>query len=283
VSSVISQIAHNPMMPRVFTIDELTWETGQGDVFSWALHPETGEQIRFQPGQFNMLFTYGVGEVPVSISSDFESGKLVHTIRNVGIVTRAMQKLRPGDSIGLRGPFGTEWPVKKAHGKDLLIIAGGIGLAPLRPVIYYCLRHREKFNNVSLLYGTRTPLDILFRSEIESWLFDDLINVAVTVDKAPTSWQGDVGVVTNLLARAEFDPENTLAMICGPEIMMRFAEKALKKNAMKDDQIYLTMERNMKCAIGHCGHCQLGPHFICKDGPVFRLDHINSVLEVNKL
>lgn len=156
------------MLPRNFVIADLIWETGQGDVFSWVLESQDGNPCEYKPGQFNMLYQFGVGEVPISISSDFESGELIHTIRAAGKVTNSMGQLRPGDSIGLRGPFGNSWPIESAYNKDLIIIAGGIGMAPLRPVIYHCLNNREKFNHVSLLYGTRTPLDILFRSEIET-------------------------------------------------------------------------------------------------------------------
>ena len=271
------------MIPREFEIADLRWETGEGDVFTWELKATDGQPFSFKPGQFNMLYHYGVGEVPISISGDSESGKLIHTSRAVGAVTRAMQSLRPGDTIGIRGPFGSDWPVAEAHGKDLLIITGGIGLAPLRPVIYYVLNHREKFNSVNLLYGTRTPLDILYRSELEQWKLQKEINVLVTVDRAQASWRGNVGVVPNLIPMANFDAKNAIAMICGPEIMMRFAEMGLSKAGVSRNQIYVSMERNMKCAVGHCGHCQYGPHFICKDGPVFRMDKLDAIFEVAEL
>ena len=281
VSSAASRT--NSMVPRLFEIRDLVWETGDGTVFTWKLEASDGMPFRFGPGQFNMLYTYGVGEVAISISGDGEAGDLVHTIRAVGSVTRAMQKLKPGYTVGLRGPYGNEWPVEEARGKDLLIIAGGIGLAPLRPVIYHVLRHLDAFNRVSLLYGTRTPLDILYRDELEQWQHDDRIHVSISVDRAPPTWRGDVGVVTNLIANADFDPENTIAMICGPEVMMTFSDMALRKSGLDKDQIYLSMERNMKCAIGHCGHCQWGPYFICKDGPVFRTDRIEPYLQVREL
>lgn len=272
-----------PMIPRQFTIADLTWETGDGDVFTWKLQPADGGKFHFKPGQFNMLYHYGVGEVPISISGDSESGELVHTTRAVGAVTRAMKQLRPGDTVGVRGPFGSDWPVQLAHGKDLIILTGGIGLAPLRPVIYYALRHREKFKNVHLLYGTRTPLDILYRQQLEAWQLEKKIDVAITVDRAAGHWQGNVGVVTNLLGDIDIDAKNALAMVCGPEIMMHFGNLALQKVGLTQQQIYVSMERNMKCAIGHCGHCQWGSHFICKDGPVFRLDQIESIFEVREL
>ena len=271
------------MVPRLFEIKDLTWETGDGSVFTWRLEARDSEPFGFRPGQFNMLYTYGVGEVAISISGDTESGELVHTIRAVGSVTNAMQRLKPGYTVGLRGPFGNHWPLDEAEGRDLLIIAGAVGLPPLRPVIYYALRHPDRFNRVNLLYGTRTPLDILYRDELEVWKHERKINVAFTVDRAPPSWRGDVGVVTNLIAKARFDPENTIAMICGPEVMMTFCEIALHKTGLRKDQIYVSIERNMKCAIGQCGHCQWGPYFICKDGPVFRTDLVEDLLQVREL
>lgn len=281
--AAVATVSGETMVPREFEIAGLRWETGEGDVFTWELTAVDGKPFAFQPGQFNMLYQFGVGEVPVSISGDCESGKLIHTTRAVGAVTRKMQTLRPGDTIGVRGPFGSVWPVDEAHGKDLVIVVGGIGLAPLRPVVYYALNHREKFNRVHLLYGTRTPLDIIYRSELEQWQRDGKIEVQITVDRAQASWRGNVGVVPNLLQTARFDPDNTVAMTCGPEVMMHFTEMGLAKAGVPQNNIYVSMERNMKCAIGHCGHCQYGPHFICKDGPVFRMDTIASLFKVREL
>jgi NAD(P)H-flavin reductase len=280
----LAKIANKtPMVPRPFRIIDLTWETGAGDVFTWKLEPVDGAEYNFKAGQFNMLYHYGVGEVPISISGDTKSGVLTHTSRAVGAVTQAMQKLRPGDEIGVRGPFGSDWPVALAHGKELILLTGGIGLAPLRPVIYYALNYPDKFRKLYLLYGTRTPLDILYRRELEQWQLEGQINVAITVDRASGHWQGNVGVVTNLLEDINIDAKNSMAMVCGPEIMMHFGILALQKTGLSQEQIYVSMERNMKCAIGHCGHCQWGPHFICKEGPVFRLDHIDKFFEVREL
>jgi NAD(P)H-flavin reductase len=271
------------MVPRLFEIKDLIWETGDGSVFTWQLEAKDTTPFAFKPGQFNMLYSYGVGEVAISISGSNESDAVVHTIRAVGSVTNAMQQLKPGYTVGLRGPFGNHWPVEQAYGKDLVIIAGGVGLAPLRPVVYYAMQHLDKFNRVNLLYGTRTPLDILYRDELEVWQHEKRIHVAVTVDRAPPTWRGDIGVVTNLIAKAKFDPQNTIAMICGPEVMMTFSEMALQKAGLEKNQMYASIERNMKCAIGHCGHCQWGPYFICKDGPVFRIDRVEPYLQVREL
>ena len=276
-------VSRYQVLPRKFRISKLIWETGEGDVFTWELESLDDCKFSFQPGQFNMLYAHGLGEIPVSISGDSESGMLTHTTRAVGAVTSGLQKLRVGEVIGVRGPFGSPWPIKKAFGKDLLIIAGGIGLAPLRSIIYYALNHRHKFNRVKLVYGARTPLEIIYRSELEHFIESRDIDVSIIVDKVCGYWSGQVGVVTNLIPQLEFDHKNALALICGPEVMMHFSRLTLNKVGVTDSQIYVSMERNMKCAIGHCGHCQWGRHFICKDGPVFRFDQIQELFKVHEL
>lgn len=233
----------------------------------------------FAPGQFNMLYVFGVGEVPISISSDpGEPEALKHTTREVGNVTRAMRALEAGDMIGVRGPFGVPWPIAQCAGRDVVLIAGGIGLAPLRAALYRLAAERGKYGKVVLLYGTRTPNDILFKEELEAWRAAAGVEVRVTVDRSLDSWEGQVGVVTALIPRAPFDPARTVAMICGPEIMMRLAARELEQRGVRPRDIYLSLERNMKCGIGHCGHCQLGPVFVCKDGPVFAYDRIRPLL-----
>ncbi len=271
------------MLPRPFVIKHLNWETGAGDIFTWELEPQDGIPLKFKPGQFNMLYAHGHGEVPISICADAEHGPLIHTTRAVGGVTSAMAHLKVGDTVGVRGPFGSHWPVAEAAGQDIIIMTGGLGLPPLRPVIYHILNHREQFGKVYLLYGARTPLDMVFRSELEAWHSEKNIEVLLTVDKAQGQWAGNIGVVPNLLNQVEVDLNNVCAMMCGPEVMMHFARLALNKMGVKDEQVYVSMERNMKCAIGHCGHCQWGPHFICKDGPIFRFDHISDLFAVHEL
>jgi len=272
-----STVIPQPMVPLPHRILKVRRETG--DVFTIETQPEAeASGFPFAPGQFNMVYVFGVGEVPLSISGDPARTKtLTHTIREVGWVTRALQGMKKGDMIGVRGPFGTPWPLPEAAGNDVLVIAGGVGLAPLRPVIYQLLAEREKYGNISILYGARSPDDILYGKELEKWRGRFDIEVEVSVDSAQRGWMGNVGVVTQLIPKAISDPENTLAMICGPEIMMRFTITELQKQGMSDHGIYLTMERNMKCAIGFCGHCQFGPQFICKDGPVFRYDRIRNI------
>jgi NAD(P)H-flavin reductase len=229
----------------------------------------------FAAGQFNMLYVFGVGEVPISISGDpTQPQTLVHTTRAVGAVTKAIVALKRGEALGVRGPFGSHWPVEACAGKDVVLVAGGLGLAPLRPVIYQLLAQREQIGNIVLLYGTRTPADILYRRQLAQLRARFDVAVDITVDQAPDTWRGHVGVVTKLIPKVTFDPLDTVAMICGPEVMMRFTIAALRQQGVEEDHIFVSMERNMKCAIGFCGHCQFGPSFICKDGPVRRYDRI---------
>lgn len=264
----------NPMIPEQYQIVRIRKDTY--DTFTLELESCDGNgNLPFQPGQFNMLYIFGTGEIPISISGDPGNPKtLVHTTRAVGTVTKAMRKLKRGDIIGVRGPFGTAWPVSEAEEKEVLVVAGGIGLAPLRPVIYHMLRNRDKYGRLVLLYGARTPDDILYRQELESWRSRFDLEVHVTVDRSVGKWQGNVGVVTTLISKAPMDPEKSLAMVCGPEIMMRFTIMELQKRGLPKESIYISAERNMKCGIGLCGHCQMGQTFVCKDGPVFRYDRM---------
>lgn len=262
------------MLGQVCRVGRIRMETS--DTFTMELEPpDQSQSPRFQPGQFNMLYLFGVGEAPISIAGDPAApGVLVHTTREVGSVTRAMRQLRPGDTIGVRGPYGTYWPLERAAGNDIVLVAGGIGLAPLRPLLYSVLASRERFGKVLLLYGTRTPEDILYRRELEKWRSHFDLEVYVTVDRATGRWRGSVGVVTTLIARAPFDPLNTTAFVCGPEVMMRFAVSELQRRGVQPEDTYLSLERNMRCAVGVCGHCQVGPYFVCKDGPVFRFTEL---------
>lgn len=258
------------MLPRPFRILRLRKDLS--DTFTLDLEAEDGQPLTYQPGQFNMLWVFGVGEVPISISGDPGRPEvLVHTTRAVGAVTNAMRGLKAGQSIGVRGPFGTPWPVAAARGRDVVLVAGGIGLAPLRPLIYSILADRGAFGRVLVLYGARTPEDILFHTEVRAWRGRFDLSVHVTVDRATAGWSGPVGVVTQLIARGGFDPANTAAYVCGPEVMMRHGADALIRKGVARRTIFLSMERNMKCAVGFCGHCQWGGRFVCKDGPVF--DH----------
>jgi NAD(P)H-flavin reductase len=267
----------DPMIPAPYRIERRIRETH--DTFTLHLVASNGVGTpSFKPGQFNMLYVFGVGEVPISISGDpANSSALQHTTRVVGAVTKAMGALKRGDIVGVRGPYGTAWPVAEQKGRDVIVVAGGIGLAPLRPALYHLVRQRNDYRRIVLLYGARTPQDILYPREVEHWRGKFDLDIHVTVDSAAAEWRGNVGVVTTLLGRALFDPSNTVALVCGPEVMMRFTVMGLQKLGIASQQIFLSMERNMKCAVGFCGHCQYGPTFVCKDGPVFRFDRIESI------
>jgi len=267
----------DPMAPRAFAIQRMRQETV--DTFTIDLVSADGESaFAFAPGQFNMLYVFGVGEVPISISGDPTKPEvLVHTTRAVGTVTKAMRALKVGRILGVRGPVGTSWPVEKAAGKDVVIVAGGIGLAPLRPAIYYLIANRQKYGRVAILYGARTPGDLLYTGELKKWAARGDLDVHVTVDRAVGPWEGNVGVVTTMIPKASFDKNNCLAMVCGPEIMIRFTILGLQKREIADRDIYVSMERNMKCGIGLCGHCQIGPRFVCKDGPVYGYEQVRDV------
>jgi NAD(P)H-flavin reductase len=246
----------------------------------WTLRLEAadgGTAQRFAPGQFSMLYVLGSGEVPISVSAIPNTGTaLVHTVRAVGAVTRTLCAAQPGAVIGVRGPFGGGWPVGDAEGRDVVVVAGGLGLAPLRPVVHELIAGRDRFGRVALLYGGRSPSELLYRDELDEWR--RAIDVALIVDAPDEDWNGHVGVVTRLIRRADFDPANTVAMACGPEVMMRFAATALRDRGVAASDIWLSLERSMKCATGHCGHCQLGSLFVCKDGPVLRHDRVERLM-----
>jgi NAD(P)H-flavin reductase len=243
-----------------------------------------GTGMAFEPGQFNMLYVLGLGDVPISISGDpARSQRLVHTIRAVGAVTRALTSARKGDIVGIRGPFGAPWPIEAAAGRDVLVIAGGIGVAPVRPILYHVLAHRARFGRAALLYGARTPADLLFTRDLERWRSRFDLEVEITVDTADRTWRGNVGTVTTLISRAPFNPGNTTAFVCGPEVMIRFVAAELQDRGMATGDIHVSLERNMKCAIGLCGHCQLGPHFVCTDGPVFALSRVQPFLTIREM
>jgi NAD(P)H-flavin reductase len=265
------------------TVKKVIWETD--DTFTLQLDlGEMGETFSFLPGQFNMLYVFGLGEAAISISSDAsQGGTLAHTIHRVGTVTSGLAQVKRGDVIGLRGPFGASWPITAARGKDVCIVAGGIGLAPLRPVMYAMLRERTAFERIILLYGARSPLDLLYRVELEEWAKEHNVEVLVTVDRGDSSWKGYIGVVTSLFSYLKLDARATVGYVCGPETMMKYTIDEMERRGLAEDQIYLSMERNMKCAVGFCGHCQYGPEFICKDGPVFTLPRIRHLLDKKEL
>ena len=278
----MSVMPADPMLPLSARVRHRHHEVG--DIFTLDLDLDGAPLPAFVPGQFNMLSVPGVGEVPISMSGDPADGsRHVHTVRAVGPVSQAIAALSTGDMLGLRGPFGVGWPMAAAAGGDVIVIAGGLGLAPLRSALYQLVGERGRYGRIWLYYGTRSPDDILFAHELHAWRGRFDMDVEVTVDHAPATWHGHVGVVTTLIARAGFAPARTIALVCGPEIMMRFAVTALRDAGLQDDTIFLSMERNMKCAIGLCGHCQLAPVFVCRDGPVFRYDRVAKYLALKEI
>lgn len=259
----------DPWLPRPFEIVSRREQTS--DTITIDLSPADGEPVpRYLPGQVSMLGVPGVGEAPISISGNADKAStLEHTLRVVGSVTSKIASLDVGDHLSVRTPFGTPWPVGSAHGRDLLVIAGGIGLAPLAAVLHHAVANRKDFRRVILLYGARTPEDIVFGDWVDHLARAEAVEVLVTVDKADESWHYDIGMVTRLIGRIGLSPQETTAMICGPGVMMRAVALDLIGRGVGAGQIHVTMERNMHCAAGFCGHCQFGGEFICKDGPVF--------------
>ncbi len=270
------------MIPRSFSIVATHLDTP--DTVTLALEPIDGPPLAYRAGQFTMLLAFGVGEVPISISGDpTRPGPLLHTIRDVGSVTHALVTASPGTMIGVRGPYGTGWDVADGKGGDIVVVTGGIGLAPLRPAIWEVAARRSDYDRVVLLYGARSPTDILFADDLARWAEQHDIVVETTVDYGPPSWTGRVGLVTTLVARAGFDPLRTLALVCGPEVMMRYTAAALMARGVPDARIRLSMERNMKCGVGLCGHCQLRELFLCVDGPVLGYDRLAPLMDVREL
>jgi NAD(P)H-flavin reductase len=271
------------MLPHPYVVREVAKETS--DTFTLTLESAKEANGRsFLPGQFSMLWVFGVGELPISISGDpAKHNRLVYTVRSVGQATHALVSQPVGNTVGVRGPLGAGWPAEASRGRDIIVVAGGIGLAPLRPLIYHVLSNRKEYGRLVILYGARSPRELLYRKELASWARNRDTQVLVTLDYGGLGWKGHVGVVTTLFKYARLQPGRSVAMICGPEIMMRFVTRELETHGLRHDDIYLSMERNMKCGVGFCGHCQYGPHFICKDGPVFRYEKIRPLLEKYEL
>lgn len=267
------------MVPRLFRLADRRQDTA--DTFTMMLEPTDDVVLEFIPGQFTMLSAFGVGEVPISVSSAADD-PLQHTIRDVGAVTHALSNTPVGSVVGIRRPYGTGWDVADGEGGDVVLVAGGIGLAPLRPAVLEVLRHRQRYGRVVLLYGTRSPQDVLYTDELRRW--DNLgVEVLVTVDYGTPEWMGRVGLVTTLIKRAGFDPRATLALICGPEVMMRFTAAALIERGVRPENVRVSLERNMRCGVGLCGHCQYRELFVCLDGPVLPFSQVTGLLGTREL
>ena len=272
----------NPYLPAEAEIVERIEESPS--VFTLRLRlcdPAARGAYRFAPGQFNMLYLYGVGEVPISIVSDPQDTEhLLHTIRMVGRVTRGMAVLRAGERIGLRGPFGRGWPLERAAGHDLLIVTGGLGCAPVVSVINYVIMRRSSFGRLTIIQGVKHAEELLWRDRYAYWGGLPDTQVLLSADHGGPVWPWHVGLVTDLFDDARIAADRTQAMMCGPEGMMRASIAALKKQGLEEDRIYLSMERNMQCAVGHCGHCQYGPSFVCRQGPVFPYPEVKALFDV---
>lgn len=271
------------MTPRAHRVVNRERETA--DTWTLSLEPLPGQELPdFAPGQFGMLYAFGVGEVPISVSgASTPLDPLRCTIRAVGSVTGTLCATAPGDVVGLRGPYGSSWPLTEATAADVVIVAGGLGLAPLRPAIHHVLAHRDEYGRVIVCYGGRSPSELLFVSELEQWRGRFDLDIDVIVDVAESDWRGKVGVVTKLVEVAPFDPDSCITLLCGPEVMLRFATLTLLGRGVPAERCYISMERNMHCAIGQCGHCQFGPMFICREGPVQRYDVVEPWLKVREL
>lgn len=266
--------------PHAATVVARTQESPT--IFTLQLRLEDAEAqaaYRFAPGQFNMLYLYGVGEVPISIMSDPEERDGIgHTIRAIGRVTHGLSALRPGDKLGLRGPFGRGWPLQEMGGHDVVLVTGGLGCAPVVSVVHYVQRRRERYGKLVIIQGVKHAEDLIWREQYDRWSKLPDTQVLVAADQAASQWPWYIGHVTELFGLARFNPECAVAMMCGPEGMMRSAAASLLARELPESRLYLSMERNMQCAVGRCGHCQFGGAFICCDGPVFNWGEAKSLL-----
>jgi NAD(P)H-flavin reductase len=272
---------------RIAVIQRVVPETPESSTYWLRFRGRDAEGYAFLPGQFNMLSVFGVGEIAISISSDPAHPEyLAHTIRHVGRVTNAFRRLGPGAEIGVRGPFGRPWPLERAQGGDLVVIAGGVGVCPVRPAIMHAMRHRDRYRRLILLLGARTPRLLMYLEDLDRWLGDMErlgVEVHITVDEDEPGWFHNVGVVTTLFPKAKLEAQLTTAFMCGPEIMMCSAAEGLLEIGVPADRMYVSLERNVQCGMRLCGHCQVGPYFVCADGPVFRWDEVGDLCGVKEL
>ncbi|HSA64542.1 MAG TPA: FAD/NAD(P)-binding protein [Nitrospira sp.] len=248
------------------------------DIITYRLQlveEQARRQFRFKAGQFNMVYLFGVGEVAISIVSDPDEPQFLdHTIRIVGRVTKGIAGLQPGEVLGIRGPFGQGWPLDEARGRDVVVVTGGLGCAPVIGAIEYIFRRRTEYGSVKILHGVKTPHDLLYRERFDAWRRFSDTEVLLTSDQPDKTWSYHIGVVTELFEQVSVDPLKCIVLMCGPEIMMRLGVPILMNRGIPASAIYVSLERHMECGIGLCGHCQLGPHFVCKDGPVMRYDRV---------
>jgi NAD(P)H-flavin reductase len=275
--------AHS-MVPVFLPVYKNTKETHDTHTLFFRVNHPSEPPYSFKPGQFNMLYVFGKGEIPVSVSSDPDETKwIAHTIRKVGKVSSALFAMKRNERVGIRGPFGSSWDIAEGFGRDVIIVAGGLGLAPLRPLIANLFKHRDQVGNAFLLYGARTPDDLLYYHQLQNWRSRFDFRVRVCVDHSQNHWLGSVCVVPKLIHQIKFDPTRVAVFICGPEIMMKYTIAEFKSKGVPALSMFVSLERNMKCAIGICGHCQYGPHFVCKDGPVFCYKDIEPIFDIREI
>ena len=269
----------NPYIPSKAVIKKIRKETADTNTYTLAfLDKEKRDRFSFTPGQFVMVSVLGIGEAAISLSSSPLNRECFDiTIHKVGDVTNAISSMKKKDSLWIRGPYGKGWPMEEARGKNLLIIAGGIGLPPLRGVIANIEKKREEYGQLEILYGARTPKDLIFQYEYDGWKKIKGARLEITVDEAQEKWDGNIGLVTSLFPKMVTHPSNAVVFTCGPEIMMLYVTKCLETMGFKEEQIYVSMERRMKCGVGKCGHCQIGSRYVCKDGPVFSFTELKKI------
>ena len=269
-------MAENPYRPIKAKIEKIITETS--NIKTFILRPE--ESIKFDAGQFMQVTVPGIGEAPFTPSSDPKNtGSIEFTIMRAGMVTSKLHQLKEGEYLGLRGPYGKRYPIESFHGKEVYIVGGGVGLAPLRALLFALKHEIDLLNKIEVRFGARTPSDISFKKAIEDWKKWKNTNIVISVDAAEPGWTGNVGLVTTILKDNDVNVKNSVAIVCGPPIMMKFVNKRLLDMGFADNSIYLSMEKNMSCGIGKCFHCNLGKYFCCKDGPVFTWDQIKDIPE----
>ena len=275
VKSQEAQDLYYPTMCKVTQAKQIT------DMEKWyEFEMPNGQNLGHSPGQFVEVSAFGIGEAPISVSSSpSQNGRFELCIRQVGTLTNVLKKYDVGDLVGIRGPYGTGYPIEKLMGKDILIIAGGIGLVPLRSLINYVLDNRSDFGRLIILYGAKTPDELLFKAEIAEWTAREDVEFHVTVAEGDESWTGNTGVITTLIPGLDLNLNTTIAAITGPPIMYKFVIMSLKSKQMADDQIYVSLERRMKCGVGKCGHCQINGVYCCQEGPVFNYADIKPLEE----
>lgn len=274
-------MTENPYLPDLAEVVALRDETPDTRTFTLRLQDRgRWEAFQYRPGQFVEVSVFGAGEAPFCLASEREGRETLDiTVRSTGAVTRALHALGVGDLVGVRGPLGNGFPFEEVKGRDIVFVAGGIGLPPLRPQVRTMLAHRQEFGEITVLYGARTPADLVYKEEVERWQQRSDLRCLVTVDVGDAAWKGPVGVVGSLFSQVTLEPPRTVAFVCGPPVMIRFVVRDLLNLGLGDDAIITTLERHMRCGVGKCNHCLIGDKYVCRDGPVFTYRQMKAMLE----